>query len=63
MKSYICFNWSFLLVAFLVGHALADDASDANEKFLNNLDCISESGNQDLCDEYLDQCNSQLPVK
>ncbi|GBM97381.1 hypothetical protein AVEN_105093-1, partial [Araneus ventricosus] len=44
-------------------HALADDASDANEKFVNNLDCISESGNQDLCDQFLKQCNSQLPEK
>ncbi|GBM97388.1 hypothetical protein AVEN_105099-1 [Araneus ventricosus] len=71
MKSYICFNWSFLLVALLVGHALADDssdssdsggASDANEKFLKNMDCIFKSGDQDLCDQFL-LCNAQLPVK
>ncbi|GFY52325.1 hypothetical protein TNIN_282061 [Trichonephila inaurata madagascariensis] len=54
MNSHII---SVALVLFLYvakGFAQSDDKESRNEEFLTIVNCVSESGDQDLCDDLLD---------
>ncbi|CAL1275281.1 unnamed protein product [Larinioides sclopetarius] len=61
MNCHVYFNWSFLVAVFLVGYVFTQDINEINQKFLQNVGCIAKSKNQTLCDEYLKECNEELP--
>ncbi|CAL1275272.1 unnamed protein product [Larinioides sclopetarius] len=63
MKSPAYFSLPIIVAVFLLGHVPANDANEANDRFLKNLECIFTSGNETYCEVFLDDCSNDMPPK